>query len=142
MRHAARQLPSWLIFDVGQSLMNSGRRKNWRRVYEALEKRKWEFVGSSEEGSPFAIDGVDVWSQEWKAGRSRPSVHVKNPNDGMIIEVGVYSIGSGERKVRFAAGAFSDSIFGFYIPRKKGPNKAPEPTPGAVTPRATEGSSE
>jgi hypothetical protein len=38
-----------------------------------------------------------------------------------------------------AAGADIADIVGFFHERQKVPNKAPEPTPGAVTPRATEG---
>jgi len=34
-----------------------------------------------------------------------------------------------------------DGELRFWIRSEKGPNKAPEPTPGAVTPRATEGTS-
>ena len=112
------------------------KKKNWRRIYESLARSRWTIHGACAEGAPYEIEGVNVWAQDWTSRKNRPRVYVWHPHDGTVVEAGVYTVKAGERKVHFATGAFSESLFGFYVSRLKRPNKAPEPTTMAVTSRA------
>jgi len=47
MRHAARQLPSWLIFDVGQKRQNHVSKYRCSYLHPALRSRNSGFVGNS-----------------------------------------------------------------------------------------------
>ena len=64
------------------------------------------------------IEGVDVWSRQWVVEKDAPHAEVKDPRYGQRFSFRVYHIESAGRKTRFAAGEFSNSIFGFYVPRK------------------------
>jgi len=144
MRHEARQVPSWLIFDVRQNTiaMNTNMPR-WKRTLLTVLLIA---VG---------MLGVVVWSES--RGRALLSgaslAHARRlaeKADSQVIkqfEREVNSEASSLVTTSFCAVGillFSFSaIIALWIPLrgegKEGPNKAPEPTPGAVTPRATEG---
>jgi len=77
----------------------------------------WRFVGSSVDGDAFSIDGVEVWKHRWvtaPVGRAE----VVDPHYGQTFRFEVYDIEWGASRVRFAAGEFSNGIWGFYVPEK------------------------
>jgi hypothetical protein len=124
MRHAARQLPSWLIFDVGRSCAN------------------------------VALMSI--------ADSGRESTMVPGQKQTLCESAATASIARRQylRRARFTAArraldvvvvCFRGRFLGLrafgqkYSPfisqiasRVRSPNKAPEPTPGLVTPRAVE----
>src|ERR1700730_16408338 len=74
---------------------------------------KWEVIGTSHEGRPFLIDGIDVWEHEWK----------KSPGDkadivdtvvGHRYRMQVYEIAASGRVIYFTAAEFSMGVWGFY----------------------------
>ena len=73
----------------------------------------WQFAGSSKDGGPFEIRGVNVWSQGWQAspGEEAP---VHDPVYGQGFVFRVYTIRDGDEKIEFAAGEFSNGVWGFY----------------------------
>lgn len=73
----------------------------------------WKYCGSCPDGAPFEIDGVDVWKCEWLSDSSE-LLPVRDPLYHQLFEFHVYKIITGERVVRFAAGEFSNCIWGFY----------------------------
>jgi hypothetical protein len=73
----------------------------------------WQFAGSSKEGEPFEIRGVNVWEQGWQVSPGQEA-HVNDPVYGQGFVFRVYTIQDGEEKVEFAAGEFSNGVWGFF----------------------------
>ena len=127
MRHAARQVPSWLIFDVGRSSANfafmsiadsgrettrvPGQKQTLCESAAAASKSRRQYLRRAR----FAV------------ARTAPDA-VAGCYRGRFSELRVF----GQKYAPFISEVAS---------RLRSPNKAPEPTPGPVTPRATEGTS-
>jgi hypothetical protein len=73
----------------------------------------WQFSGATPDGQSFMIGGLDVWKHEWRDTRER--VQVKDPLYHQDFTFHVYEIRSGDRVVAFAAGEFSNCMWGFYV---------------------------
>jgi hypothetical protein len=112
------------------------KRKNLRQIYREVASARWEFFGQSKPGTPFEIGGMNVWAHDWVSRKNHPRAFVRSPRDEEIIDVGIYHLEAGSKKIRFAAGSISESVFAFYFPPRKRANQALEPTSLLVTPRA------
>ena len=120
MRHEARQVPSWLIFDVRQ-----------KKEVVAMIAKGW---GASLEFTGFPV--VRVFERGGIESQCERQFTVKKE---------LRSVSEGRVRVMAAAclertsellGRFPGALRSVsFNPRKK-PNKAPEPTPGLVTIRA------
>ena len=75
----------------------------------------WRFVAASVEGDKLEISGVRVWEHKWLC-RDGERADVKDPSYGQSYSFHVYEIDAGGRQIIFAAGEFSASVYGFYIP--------------------------
>jgi hypothetical protein len=73
----------------------------------------WQFAGSSREGEPFEIHGVNVWDPGWQV-LSGQEAHVHDPVYGQGFVFQVFTIQDEEEKIEFAAGEFSKGEWGFY----------------------------
>ncbi|MFL5329818.1 MAG: hypothetical protein ACJ8C4_12980 [Gemmataceae bacterium] len=71
----------------------------------------WTFIGAATETKPFAIDGINVWDCHWER-QADQSADVSDPHYHQQFTFPVYVIRSGT--VTFAAGEFSNGIWGFY----------------------------
>lgn len=75
----------------------------------------WRFVSIGFEGDPTDIGGVDPWNVEWVSLHERITVaHPQYPNQRHAMNV--YVVGGADPPVRFAAGEFSNGVWGFYVP--------------------------
>lgn len=74
----------------------------------------WQFAGSSNEGEAFQIKGVNVWDQGWQLVPGQEA-QVNDPVYGKEFIFRVFTIQDGEDKIEFAAGEFSNGIWGFYV---------------------------
>lgn len=74
----------------------------------------WRFAGSSNEGEAFQIRGVNVWDQGWQVSAGEEA-HVNDPVYGKSFIFRVYTIHDGDEKIEFAAGEFSNGVWGFYV---------------------------
>ncbi|WP_165822252.1 hypothetical protein [Hymenobacter edaphi] len=72
----------------------------------------WHFLGSCLDGESFRIGGLDVWQHRWQH-QPQPAT-VIDPIYGVRKVFGVYVIGPPDAPVLFAAGEFSNCIWGFY----------------------------
>jgi hypothetical protein len=78
----------------------------------------WRHIGTCVDGQRFEIDGLDVWSHEWN---EYPGLRARvlDPRYGQQFNFRVYEmvghVGADERKVTFAAGEFSNCVWGFYL---------------------------
>lgn len=79
-------------------------------------ERAWNFIGSCVDGEPFSIEGLNVWDFQWvRRGDEVATVRDPSHNEEFLFEV--YEVIHGAQKVTFAAGEFSNSIWGFYQER-------------------------
>jgi len=76
----------------------------------------WEFFGAAADGESFQIGGLDVWKHEWRDTKER--VPVQDPHYSRDYTFCVYEMGTAEQFVTFAAGEFSNSIYGLYLKRR------------------------
>ena len=76
---------------------------------------RWRFAGSRIDGETFELDGLNVWAEAWRDTPERTAT-VLDPIYGQTHHFGVYEIGPAESPIRFAAGEFSNLIWGFYTP--------------------------
>jgi hypothetical protein len=73
-----------------------------------------KFIGSTLDGQKFKIDGVNVWDQKWKAfGTVAEVIHPRHKEKHVFQ---LYSIMKGEKEIKFLAGEFSNTVWGFYWP--------------------------
>jgi hypothetical protein len=77
---------------------------------------QWQHVGTCVNGGSLVIDGIDVWKYEWTPLANR-NANVKDPVYGQPHEFQVYELAVEERSLLFAAGEFSNCVWGFYVPR-------------------------
>ena len=75
----------------------------------------WSFAGASCEGDKLEISGIRVWEHKWVC-RVGERADVKDPRYGQSYSFHVYEIVASDRQIVFAAGEFSNSVYGFYIP--------------------------
>lgn len=87
----------------------------------------WRYFGSCADGEPFAIDGVDVWTTAWTQ-RKDEFAEVRDPLYQQRFRFPVYELRAAGGTVVFAAGEFSNCIWGFYRP---GSEAHPATTAGA-----------
>ena len=88
----------------------------WRPDYWlARETPGWKFFRACCEGEDCEIAGVPVWAHKWRQ-ISGEQVIVKDPHHGQVFRFDVYEISAGSQRAVFAAGEFSNGIFGFYVP--------------------------
>jgi hypothetical protein len=76
----------------------------------------WEFFGATPDGQSFQIGGLDVWKHDWRDTKER--VPVKDPLYHQDFTFRVYEIGSPDTVVAFAAGEFSNCMWGFYVRKR------------------------
>jgi len=75
----------------------------------------WRFVAAGVEGDKLEISGIRVWDHKWVC-RTGERADIKDPSYGQNFSFHVYEIISGKQQIIFAAGEFSASVFGFYVP--------------------------
>lgn len=95
--------------------------------------RTWEFIGASYGDRPFAIGGVDVFAHRWEPIDS-PKAVVSDPLYGQRFEFQVFQVTESGRAIEFAAGEFSNSVWGFY--QRRGAENLRQGEVGAASPSA------
>lgn len=74
----------------------------------------WQFYRSVLDGEERSVNGLNIWDYPWKD--LRRSVLVKDLVYGQDQVMGIYEIRDKEITVVFAAGEFSNLVWGFYLP--------------------------
>jgi hypothetical protein len=74
----------------------------------------WRHIGTCADGQRFEIQGLNVWDYKWMAKDGKPA-RVRDPIYDQEFTFRVYEIVAGERRVTFAAGEFSNCVWGFYV---------------------------
>ena len=116
-------------------------------MHTVTDQMQWAFAGVSHGSHDFALDGVDVFAHPWvpavDGNGERAEVTVTDPQHGQTFRFPVYRIlvgggpggsveggGQGGREIVFAAGEFSNNVWGFYRPAPAPPITLPAPAPG------------
>ena len=148
MSHEARQVPSWLIFDVGQKM---------KHLRPLLFLVALTACGAQENRPPVVPLTTKERIQELEARVVSLEKIVGTLADELMVKTGRYMLKAGDTGMKVAR-KFDVPITelhrlnpGVNWSRLKvgqvlrvseeTPNKAPEPTPGPVTPRAPSGES-
>lgn len=76
---------------------------------------KWKFLGSTSTES-FIINGIDIFKEKWVD--SGEYANVVDPIYGSINKFSIWYIKIGNKEIKFAAGEFSNGVFGIYTRRK------------------------
>ena len=78
--------------------------------------RKWKFVNIVFDGQLISINGVNPWDYEWLRRDEEP-IQVPHPSyPNQTHKMCIYEIKTDEKIVIFAAGEFSNCVWGFYVP--------------------------
>lgn len=77
--------------------------------------KKWKFVNIVIDGQPVNVNGVNPWDYEWHLMDEEPIMvpHPSYPNQ--THKMWIYEIKTDTKIVMFAAGEFSNCVWGFYI---------------------------
>jgi len=73
----------------------------------------WRYVGCCVEGQQFLIDGVDVSNYKWTP-TNEPGIEVEDPLNHQPYSFNIWELEADGRRIRFAAGEFSNCNWGFY----------------------------
>ena len=76
----------------------------------------WRFVGVNYDEKMFLIDGINVFAHGWKSVDGEIA-QVSDPLYGQARRFSVYEITEKNRTIKFAAGEFSNGVWGFYAPQ-------------------------
>ena len=74
---------------------------------------KWKFLEACADGQTFKIEGINVWGKNWI--NQKESAEVTDPKYGGKRSFSVYKIKEKEKEIEFAAGEFSNCVWGFYV---------------------------
>jgi hypothetical protein len=78
----------------------------------------WRFIAIGLVGAELSIDGVNPWKHEraWRR-TGDPPITVAHPTYPVERhEMFVYELTLPNKKIKFAAGEFSNGVYGFYLP--------------------------
>jgi hypothetical protein len=82
-----------------------------------MEQETWIFIGHCFDGVHFEIEGVNVWAHGWQSTGKR--AHVGDPlYSWQNYDFPVYTISEKGKTVEFAAGEFSNTVWGFFQRKK------------------------
>jgi len=73
----------------------------------------WTHIKTIADGDAFEINGLNIWNFKWID--TRQSINIKDPNYGQDYVFGIYEITNDNKTIRFAAGEFSNCVWGIYI---------------------------
>ena len=82
----------------------------------------WKLVRVVPEKKELKIEGVNVWSQKWTLVEGQHA-EVTDPSYHQPFTFHVYTIKNGESEIKFAAGEFSNAVWGFYVDVEERPKK-------------------
>lgn len=73
----------------------------------------WKHIKTVVDGDEFQIRGLNIWEHEWE--RTGQKIDVKDPLYGQDYILDIYKIENKDSTVKFAAGEFSNCVWGIYM---------------------------
>ena len=84
--------------------------------YAVKKMKEWKLLNIVPDGQEINIEGVNPWNHEW-VSLGEESIDVHHPNyPNQVHKMRLYKIDTDEKKIIFAAGEFSNCVWGFYVP--------------------------
>jgi len=80
-----------------------------------VNSRNWIFHKSVTDGEELLLEGLNIWSYNWKDMHQH--IIVKDPIYQEEHVMLIYDINDVNKTVRFAAGEFSNMVWGIYLPQ-------------------------
>lgn len=79
----------------------------------------WRFVSIGVEGSDVSLEGVNPWkhAREWRRTDDEPIVVAHPSYPAERHRMFVYELTVHTKTVKFAAGEFSNGVWGIYMPK-------------------------
>lgn len=72
----------------------------------------WKFIKTIQSSEPFFIEGNNIWDYEWES--TGETIDVEDPLYKQKYVMDVYKINVKGKEILFAAGEFSNCIYGIY----------------------------
>lgn len=82
------------------------------------ENDEWKFFGVCFDWHNFEINGVNVWGHKWKIVDRSPA-KIEDPRYGQSYKFDVCEIDVDGKRIEFAAGEFSNGVWGFYLRNRR-----------------------
>lgn len=77
----------------------------------------WKHKNTVPDGEECKLNGINVWDYQWiYTGKT---IAVKDPLYHQVHKMMIYEIKTDTKTVTFAAGEFSNGVWGFYQEKKK-----------------------
>jgi hypothetical protein len=83
-----------------------------KQVVAATGPAHWVFIGHCFDGHRFEVEGLNVWEHSWEG--TGLVADVKDPLYDQNFTFPVYIMEASGKKVEFAAGEFSNTVWGFF----------------------------
>lgn len=78
----------------------------------------WRLTWIGMEGQPVEVAGVNLWVADWEStGRRVTVAHPQYPAQRHVMNV--YEVRGSMPRVRFAAGEFSNGVWGIFVPARE-----------------------
>ena len=79
----------------------------------------WNLVSIDVEGAEVTLEGIDLWKHEgeWRRTGEDPITVAHPSSPAQRHQMFVYELAFPSKRIRFAAGEFSNGVFGFYSPK-------------------------
>ena len=74
--------------------------------------KKWNHQKTIVDGDKFEINGLNIWDYKWAITGEK--ISVKDPLYGKQYAFNVFEIENKNKKISFAAGEFSNCVWGIY----------------------------
>ena len=75
---------------------------------------KWNFSKTITDNEPYFIQNVNIWDKKWD--NTGEKIYIKDPLHNQNYTFEVYEIENNGKRILFAAGEFSNNIWGIYEP--------------------------
>jgi len=76
-------------------------------------KQEWKFRSSLIDGEDFILKGMNIWDFEWR--NTGKNIKINDPLYQEDYSFTVWEINNGNQSAEFAAGEFSNGVWGIYL---------------------------
>jgi len=73
----------------------------------------WQHIKTITDGEYFELNGLNIWDCEWT--NTKETIQIKDPIYAQAYTFAVYEITNGHASATFAAGEFSNCVWGIYL---------------------------
>ncbi|WP_018341959.1 hypothetical protein [Cytophaga aurantiaca] len=77
------------------------------------DNNNWQHARTITDGERFEVGGLNIWDSNWK--NTGETIQIKDPLYGQDFIFTVYEITNEQTAVTFAAGEFSNCVWGIYL---------------------------